>query len=1008
MALVHAAPTAPIGEQALPGHVSYFAGQDPAQWQTGIPTYAAVRYPGVYPGIDLIYHGAQGQLEYDFVVAPGADPDTILLAFEGVDELEIDSAGDLRLHGPEWALRQRKPVLYQDLAGVRQEIAGRYVRRGAHQVGFAVGPYDASQPLVIDPVLGYSTYLGGTGDDFNHGIWIAVDATGNAYVTGLTNSADFPTTPGAFQTALSGALDAFVTKLNPTGTALVYSTYLGGPSIANGIAVDSAGNAYVTGLAGKDFPTTPGAFQTVPHGTDAFVTKLNPTGTALVYSTYLGGTSRGAPFDLGDDGTGIAVDTAGNAYVTGLTGSGDFPTTPSAFQPACRGGSVQTAPYDAFVTKLNPTGTALVYSTCLGSNVDPGFGLQMAVDAVGNAYVTGATSSPNFPTTPGAFQPTFGGGTLGGGDAFVTKLNPTGTALVYSTYLGGTDNDTGSGICVDTAGNAYVAGFTHSTNFPTTPGAFQTTRSGVVAAFVTKLNPTGTALVYSTYLGGTGGDAGVSIAVDTAGNAYVTGTTDSADFPTTLGAFQTARSGVSNAFVTKLNPTGTALVYSTYLGGTRSDGGSGIAVDTAGNAYVTGGTNSANFPITPGAVQPAFGGGTLCSDRNLGVIPCPDGFVAKLVETADLALTKTATANLTVSGAPLTYTLTVTNGGPEDAANVTVTDPLPTGVALGSATASQGACAATSGTVTCSLGSLANGASATILLRVTVTAPAPGTVRNTASVSSSRIDPNPANNAATASTIVAAPCAPRPDVGVAVQPGGGGLQVTIRANTTAGTPSNALQALRFAAGTNTLLDLPGGPSGVTGALTVPLPAGTTETTFVGRQAVPGQAATLPLVVVDGCGDWSTFVGGGPSGFPPPSSGGPAGGASPITPSPSPTAGPTAAPHSTACTPRPPVAVASAADGPGRLRVTVSAGTTSALPTNALHTLRFGAASNALLDAGDQLGAHGDFTVTLAPGTTQTSFVVRRAISGQDTTVPLVVTDACGEWPTTVGGGAAAF
>src|SRR5262249_17370647 len=221
MALVHAAPAAPIGEQALPGHVSYFAGHDPAQWQTGIPTYAAVRYPDVYPAIDLVYHGAQGQLEYDFVVAPGADPDTILLAFEGVDALELDSAGDLRLHGPEWALRQRKPVLYQDLAGVRQEIAGGYVRRGTRQVGFAIGPYDTSQPLVIDPVLVYSTYLGGTGSDSGSGI--AVDAAGNAYVTGTTGSANFPTTPGAFQTALRGG-DAFVTKLNPTGTAAVYST----------------------------------------------------------------------------------------------------------------------------------------------------------------------------------------------------------------------------------------------------------------------------------------------------------------------------------------------------------------------------------------------------------------------------------------------------------------------------------------------------------------------------------------------------------------------------------------------------------------------------------------------------------------------------------------------------------------------------------------------------------------------------------------------------------------
>ena len=434
-----------------------------------------------------------------------------------------------------------------------------------------------------------------------------MDTAGNAYVTGFTtgfttSTPYFPTTAGAYQTTFGGGYDdAFVTKLNPTGTALVYSTYLGGTSYdtGTGIAVDTAGNAYVTGTTGSaDFPTTLGAYQTTYGGyDDAFVTKLNPTGTALVYSTYLGGTSY-------DTGTGIAVDTAGNAYVTGTTGSADFPTTLGAYQTTYGGNG------DAFVTKLNPTGTALVYSTYLGGTSDD-VGYGIAVDTAGNAYVTGYTTSyttsPYFPTTAGAYQTSFGGGY---DDAFVTKLNPTGTALVYSTYLGGTSDDVGYGIAVDTAGDAYVAGYTTSP-FPTTAGAYQTTfGGGYDDAFVTKLNPTGTALVYSTYLGGTSYDTGTGIAVDTAGNAYVTGTTGSADFPTTLGAYQTTYGGNGDAFVTKLNPMGTALVYSTYLGGTGNEVGYGIAVDTAGNAYVTGFTTSTtDFPTTAGAYQTSFGGG---------------------------------------------------------------------------------------------------------------------------------------------------------------------------------------------------------------------------------------------------------------------------------------------------------------------------------------------------------------------------------------------------------------
>ncbi len=435
--------------EELPGKANYFLGNDPTKWRTNVPTYARVHYQDLYPGIDLIYYGNQRQLEYDLVVRPGADPSRIRLGVQGADTLDVDAQGDLVLHTAGGDIRQRKPAAYQEIDGMRQEISGGYVLKGSHTVGFEVGAYDASRPLVIDPVLFYSTYLGGSSDDFGSGI--AVDSSGDAYVTGYTLSTDFPTTVGAFQTthAADGGLDdGFVTKLNPTGAALVYSTYLGGSSddFGFGIAVDSSGDVYVTGYTlSTAFPTTVGAFQmTNAGGYDGFVTKLNPTGAALVYSTYLGGSSD-------DFGRGIAVDAAGSAYVTGYTYSTAFPTTVGAFQTTHAADSGRN---DAFVTKLNPTGAGLVYSTYLGGNsFDVGLGI--AVDALGSAYVTGGTQSTNFPTTTRAFQTTFGGGVV---DGFVTKLNPAGSMLDYSTYLGGTGLDTGFGIAVDTLPNpnAYV------------------------------------------------------------------------------------------------------------------------------------------------------------------------------------------------------------------------------------------------------------------------------------------------------------------------------------------------------------------------------------------------------------------------------------------------------------------------------------------------------------------------------------------------------------------------
>ena len=594
MSLVGAARKPQVsGLDELPGKANYFIGKDRSKWRTNVPTYAKVHYREVYPGIDLVYYGNQRQLEYDFVIAPGVNPKKIVLGFQGANELEINAQGELVLHTAGGDIRQHKPVIYQEIDGIRREIDGGYVRQGANRVCFQLAAYDTARPLIIDPlVLSYSTYLGGGAGDWGNGI--AVDAAGNAYVTGYTASSDFPTTAGTFQPNFGGGAGAFVTKLNPTGTALVYSTYLfGNGGGGNGIAVDADGNAYVAG--------------------GGFVAKLDPTGAVLVYSKFFDGS-----------GNGIAVDADRNGYVTGQTDSPNFPTTIGAFQTTFAGG-------DAFVMKVDPTGSSLVYSTYLGGS-GAEWGYAIAVDSGGNAYVTGITFSTDFPTTAGAFQP------AGSSGAFVTKLDPAGSALVYSTYLG--NGAQGRGIAVDGDGNAYVTGVTDSADFPTTAGAYQATYGGTQAgsggdAFVTKLDPAGSALVYSTYLGGNGSDWGNGIAVDAAGNAYVTGTTSWITFPTTPDAFQPHSHGGSgvngtDAFFTKLNPSGSALVYSTYLGGTDLDAGLGIAVDASGNAYVTGGTNSTDFPTTAGAYQAALHG-VVCCRR-----PASDGFVVKFFDNTPL------------------------------------------------------------------------------------------------------------------------------------------------------------------------------------------------------------------------------------------------------------------------------------------------------------------------------------------------------------------------------------
>jgi hypothetical protein len=617
------------GEGPLTATSNYFLGTDPKRWLTGVPNYKSVRYHDVYPGVDLIYHGQQRRLEYDVIVAPGADPRSVRLAFPGAS-LRLDPRGDLIVQTPHGGVVQHRPVVYQEMGGRRSVVPGGYRIAGQQEVRFEVGPYDRTRPLIIDPTLAYSTYLGGSvaagfGNALDMGLAIAVDGQGNAYVTGSTHSTDFPGTSGSpIQPAINGILDdAFVTKINAAGSAIVYSTYLGGSGNddGEGIAVDGAGKAYVFGdTESSDFPGTGGSPIQPAFGggiEDTFVTKINAAGNAIVYSTYLGGSGN-------EEAGGIAVDGAGNVYVAGTTDSPGFPgVSHSSLQAANAGAG------DAFVTKINPSGTAIVYSTFLGG-AGQEFGLAIAIDGARNAYVTGQTFSSGFPGTSGSkLQAAYGGS----GDAYVTKINAAGTAIVYSTYLGGSSSEQGRGIAVDAAGNAYLTGATGSTNFPgASISSIQSVFGGQLDGFVTKINAAGSAIVYSTYLGGSAIDQGNGIAVDRNGNAYVAGSTVSPNFPGASGSsIQPAYGGgVDDGFVVKINAAGSALLYSTYLGGSDDDSAKAIAVDGAGSAYVTGLTASSNFPGTSGsAIQASYGGGY-------------DGFVSKIGAGSTCSASSTA------------------------------------------------------------------------------------------------------------------------------------------------------------------------------------------------------------------------------------------------------------------------------------------------------------------------------------------------------------------------------
>ena len=619
-------------------------------------SFARVRYPALYPGIDLVFYGNQKQLEYDFVVAPGGDAKNIRLRFSGEDELRIDAKGDLVIRAGTAEIVQRAPVVYQEQHGTRQLIAGRYVKTGRHEVRFAVADYDRANTLYIDPVLAYSSFFGGNADNFAQAV--AVDSAGSAYVTGYTNSTTFPTTPGALRPACSACAtkeDVFVTKISATGV-LMYSTYVGTENTTergNGIAVDSAGNAYVTGWidypgTGETFPVVNG-FTIDSTGDGAFLLKLNSTGSSLLYSTLLRNGSTTV-------GNGVAVE-GSNAYVTGhiLPTNDSFPLWPTSGTYSGRIGPAGS--FDAFVVKINTSATgmaSLVYATLLGgSNLD--YGNAVAVNPAGEAHVTGETISSDFPATGGAAQATCGSNTFCDGgmrDAFVSKLNAAGTALLYSTFAGGENIDRGNAIAIDGSGSAYVAGVTFSPDFPVTNGALDTSCGTdgtcdvtLSDAFVFKLSSTGTSFNYSTFLGGESTETALAIAVDGDGYAYIAGDTDSANFPVTA-AIQPAKAGTNtDAFTSLLDPTGAALLYSSYLGGdggvSGGDKAFGLALDPAGDVWVVGQTDSADFPVKPGAMQLTHGGGGF------------DGFAVKIGDAVSVT-SVLPTSGSTTGGTPVT------------------------------------------------------------------------------------------------------------------------------------------------------------------------------------------------------------------------------------------------------------------------------------------------------------------------------------------------------------------
>lgn len=633
------------GAQQLEHRTNYFKGEE-SKWRTEIANFGQVRMTDVYEGIDAVWEGrGNGGAQYDFVIAQNSDPNQIKWEIKGARSVELDADGNLLIRTEHGDLKQYKPRAYQEIDGVHREVGSHFLidtensaTRNSQNVivkfsfgGIEPRPATVKTPSASPSSLAFSTFLGGSSGD--RGNAIAVDSAGNVYVTGLTFSVNFPTTAGTFDGIYSADADVFVTKLNAAGTGLIYSTFIGGGAseVAYGIATDPSGNALITGHSGgATYPTTAGAFdRTHNGGVDVIVTKLSAAGSSLIFSTFLGG-------NLFDSGNRIAIDPSGNVFVTGQTegGASAYPTTPGAFDETHNGST------DVFVTKLNPTGSTLLYSTLIGGNsAERGRGI--AIDALGSVFIVGTTfgGSVPYPTTAGAFDVTFNGSE----DVFVTKLNPAGSLLTYSTFIGGSALDHGHGITTDPSGNAFITGTTRDDTvaFPTTVGAFDETHNGSFDAFVTKLNPLGSELLYSTFIGGSAGDEALDIARDSSGNVFVTGLTGGGDpaYPTTIGAFDTSHNGNSDVFVTKLDAAGSALLYSTFIGGSVMEHGYDIELDPLGNVVITGFTDDAaatDYPATPGAFDVTHNGSSDAFVTKLAVpAPTPMGFESDVAPRPD-------------------------------------------------------------------------------------------------------------------------------------------------------------------------------------------------------------------------------------------------------------------------------------------------------------------------------------------------------------------------------------
>ena len=613
-------------EGRRPGVVHFLRGDRPAGWVTDLAIHGAVRYAGLYDGIDLVIRERGGQLEYDFELAPGADPSQIRVRCDGAEALRLGDEGELILDTAVGALRHGRPDTFRVTPdGARVEVDARFVQLDARTFGFEVAGWDGSDRLVIDPVMSFTSFLGGSDSDQLGAV--ALHDDGSIYAAGQTLSLDFPTTTGAFDEAFNGsgvgADDVIVARFAPEAAGLVYATYIGGTDgnsflgeFASDIAVDATGAAFVVGTtSASDFPTTAGALKTSLDGTrDGFVLKLDPTGASLAYSTYLGGSNA-------DNAVGVAIDATGNAYITGHTASGNFPLSANAFDTAITG----TSPIDGFISVIDPTGASIVYSSFFGAEQDD-LGSAVAIDAAGFAYVTGATDSNEFITTAGALSQN----SEDSRDIFALKVDPFGPpAPALSTVLGGTAVEGGNDIAVDDDGNIFVVGGVRSADFTVTPGAFDEIFNGGSDAYVAKLNPTATGLIFSTYLGGTGSNVldeqAFGVAIGSLGDAIVVGRTDSGDFPTVGEGVDTVFAGFSEGFVTRLAVDGSGLVSSSYLGGSFDDNALDIAINGE-SGVIVGQTSSADLAATAGVVQDTFGGGFSDAFVSGFTVGCEGGF----------------------------------------------------------------------------------------------------------------------------------------------------------------------------------------------------------------------------------------------------------------------------------------------------------------------------------------------------------------------------------------------